>query len=201
MEQRQRMQAGCARGAMWIGIVFWLVALSLALRVIYTGYAAFASPQRYRTEAMSDGGWHIAIEGSPLAFSTVADHQLISSYEPPQHPKTLHLILLGTDLLIHAAVAYIIFLLRRMLSEISGGKSPFSLDYGADIRRMGYAVMGAFVLPHLLKVTLVGIFCQGHWSFSAGSMAAGVLVGGLLVILSRVVDYGALLQQESDETL
>lgn len=201
MEQKQRMQASCAKAALWIGIVFWLVALSLALRLIYTGYAAIVPAQRYHAEPMTDGSWHIAIEGSPLAFSNVADHSLISSDENPANPKALHLILLGADLLVHTAVAYVLFLLRKMLSEISGGCSPFTAEYGADIRRMGYTVMGAFVLPHLLRVTLVGLFCQGHWSYSAGSMAAGILVGGLLVILARIIDYGALLQQESDQTL
>lgn len=201
MEQRKRMEASCARAALWIGMVFWLVALSLALRLIYTGYAAIVPAQRYSVEPMADGSWHIAIEASPVAFSSIADSGLVSSYKEPANRKALHLILLGTDLLVHMAVAYVLFLLRRMLSEISGGRSPFSVDYGADIRRMGYTVMAAFVLPHLLKVTLAGILCQGHWSYSAGSMAAGILVGGLLAMLSRIVDYGALLQQESDETL
>lgn len=201
MEQRKRMEAGCAKAALWMGIVFWLVALSLALRLVYTGYAALAPAQRYSVEPMADGGWYIAIEASPVAFSAVADSSLVPSHEEPANPKTLHLILLGADLLVHAAAAYVLFLLRRMFSEISGGSSPFSADYGADIRRMGYTVMGAFVLPHLLKVTLAGILCQGRLSYSAGGMAAGILVGGLLVALSRIVDYGALLQQESDETL
>lgn len=95
MEQKQRMQASCAKAALWIGIVFWLVALSLALRLIYTGYAAIVPAQRYHAEPMADGSWHIAIEGSPLAFSNVADHSLISSDENPANPKALHLILLG----------------------------------------------------------------------------------------------------------
>ena len=120
MEQRKRMEAGCAKAALWMGIVFWLVALSLALRLVYTGYAALVPAQRYSVEPMADGGWYIAIEASPVAFSAVADSSLVPSHEEPANPKTLHLILLGADLLVHAAAAYVLFLLRRMFSEISG---------------------------------------------------------------------------------
>lgn len=101
--------------------------------------------------------------------------------------------------------ANVLFELGRMLRKIADDGLPFK-PLGKSFRVCGMLLMIGMFVPTLIGSAVTGILCQLSdaplsWSLVFDLRLDLLLTAFIVLILSRIFEYGALLQQEADDTV
>lgn len=116
-------------------------------------------------------------------------------------PKAAYGIGLFVYVLIDFLVLFILWNLRMIFKNIEKHGTPFMTQNSKAIFRIGILIM---VLCHV-KSAVLPLLCAlfGIGGAGTGSIVnlTGLFIGGMVICLSYIFEYGTSLQRESDETL
>lgn len=116
-----------------------------------------------------------------------------------EHPYEIYLIFQATNFLITLLAFYIVSQLRRIFLNFSDDETPFTMNNSLCIKKIGWtAIALSFITPMMFSL-LCAIFGFGSFSFNIDFML--LIIGGSCLALAHIFEYGAALQQESDELL
>lgn len=117
--------------------------------------------------------------------------------------KTAYLVVsLTNTMLIFLTYIYSIGQIRYIIGNILSGSSPFNLANATRLKRLGVAVILYSLLAKLLLNILICLFVTRIFSINLGSISLiGIIIGILVLFVSEIFKYGALLQEEHDSTL
>lgn len=116
------------------------------------------------------------------------------------HPYEVYLIFQASNYLVTWLVFYIISQLRRIFLNFSDDETPFTMNNSLRIKKIGWtAIALSFITPMMFSL-LCAIFGFGSFSFNI-DLPMLIIFGGSCLALAHIFEYGAALQQESDELL
>lgn len=102
--------------------------------------------------------------------------------------------------------ANVLFEIGRMFGRIAEDGLPFK-PLGRSFRICGVLLMIGMFLPDLIGFAVTSVLCRLSseaitWELSFSMLHIDLLMIAVIVlVLSRIFEYGALLQQESDDTV
>jgi Protein of unknown function (DUF2975). len=145
---------------------------------------------------------------SVLLSDTVTKSVLVPfTYFQPINPdmfdaKTAYLVVsLTNTVLAFCAYLFSINQIRQIIGSILSGSSPFTLANAALLRRLGIAVILYSLLAKLILNILICLLVTHIFSINLGGISLiGIIIGILVLFVSEIFKYGALLQEEHDST-
>jgi hypothetical protein len=161
-------------------------------------------PQDLFTAEKGIAHWSFSV---PLS-DTVRNSVLVPfTYFQPINPdmfdvKKAYLVVSLTNIvLVFWAYLYSIGQIRHMIGSILSGISPFILANATRLRRLGIAVILYSLLAKLILNILICLLVTGIFSINLGGISLiGIIIGILVLFVSEIFKYGALLQEEHDST-
>jgi hypothetical protein len=88
------------------------------------------------------------------------------------------------------------------MGNMLSGSSPFILANAARLRRLGIAVILYSLLAKLVLNILICLVVTHIFSINLGGISLiGIIIGILVLFVSEIFRYGALLQEEHDLTI
>lgn len=102
--------------------------------------------------------------------------------------------------------ANVLFEIGRMFGRIAEDGLPFK-PLGRSFRICGVLLLIGMFLPELIGFAVTSVLCRLSsevitWELSFSMLHIDLLmIAAILLVLSRIFEYGALLQQESDDTV
>lgn len=144
------------------------------------------------------GAFLVQMKGLPESGSVL--HTLVAG----KNKQSAAGVLVNSALLIWIE-ANVLFEVGRMLGKISEDGIPFK-PLGKSFRKSGILLMIGQFAPSLIGNAVTGVLCflssdPLSWEFRFDVHLDLLVVAIIVLILSSIFEYGALLQQESDETL
>ncbi|GIP22619.1 DUF2975 domain-containing protein [Paenibacillus sp. J22TS3] len=117
--------------------------------------------------------------------------------------KNAYLVVSLTNVtLVFCAYIYSIGQIRYIIGSILSGNSPFSLANAVRLKRLGIVVILYSLLAKLILNILICLFVTHIFSINLGGISLiGIIIGILVLFVSEIFKYGALLQEEHDSTL
>ncbi|MCM3170917.1 MULTISPECIES: DUF2975 domain-containing protein [unclassified Paenibacillus] len=199
-----RAKPGLKRMHVALMIGYWGgIALLVAL-VCYKLWIGL-KPQELFTAEKGVAHWFFSV---PLSDTVTNSVMVPFTYFQPINPdmfdaKTAYLVVTLTNtMLIFLTYIYSIGQIRYIIGSILSGSSPFSLANATRLRRLGVAVILYSLLAKLLLNILICLFVTRIFSINLGSISLiGIIIGILVLFVSEIFKYGALLQEEHDSTL
>lgn len=149
--------------------------------------------------------WFFSIQLSDMVTKSV---MVPFTYFQPINPdmfnaKTAYLVVSSTNtVLAFCAYLYSFSQIRHIIGSILGGNSPFILANAARMRRLGIAVILYSLMGKLILNILICLLVTGIFSINLGGISlVGIIIGILVLFVSEIFKYGALLQEEHDTTI
>jgi len=105
-----------------------------------------------------------------------------------------------TFILNSAVIAAILYVASFIFKGISRGNSPFEKKNAEKIKIISYLMVALGVLVPLLQFLIVYIFIGGIYTSVAINLE-NIVFAAVFFCLALIFEYGAELQQQSDETL
>ncbi|VTR56730.1 Protein of uncharacterised function (DUF2975) [Actinobacillus pleuropneumoniae] len=144
----------------------------------------------------------------PLSDTVTKSVMVPFTYFQPINPdmfnaKNAYLVVSLTQaMLVLFAYIYSICQIRYIIGSILSGSSPFSLANATSLRRLGIVVILYSLLAKLVLNILICLFVTRIFSINLGGISLiGIIIGILVLFVSEIFKYGALLQEEHDSTL
>ncbi|WP_338540280.1 DUF2975 domain-containing protein [Paenibacillus tundrae] len=163
------------------------------------------TPQELFTAEKGIAHWFFSV---PLSDTVTNSVMVPFTYFQPINPdmfdaKTAYLVVTLTNTtLIFITYIYSIGQIRYIIGSILSGGSPFSLANATRLRRLGVVVILYSLLAKLILNILICLFVTRIFSINLGSISLiGIIIGILVLFISEIFKYGALLQEEHDSTL
>lgn len=204
------MAAHCDSIGMVVRVAFWGYALYLAATVclglwlcfqpeggfsvrlvdVASGQPALSiadAPNGVDGYCFYDGGFEVDFARNVLADTA------------PAHPKAAYLAGMLGGLLERMTVLALLLEARRIFRTIDRAGTPFTPVCSAAIRHIGICVILGGLVRHMLTPILAWIAGVG----GGGQLldVNSLLLGGVILCLGYIFEYGTALQTESDETL
>ena len=162
-------------------------------------------PQEMFSAVKGIAHWSFSVPISETATKSV---MFPFTYFQPISPnmfnaKSAYLVVsLTNTILAFCAYIYSIDQIRYITGNILSGGSPFSLANAARLRRLGIVVILYSFLAKLVLNILICLFVTRILSINLGGISLiGIIIGILVLFVSEIFKYGALLQEEHDLTL
>ncbi|BBI30869.1 DUF2975 domain-containing protein [Cohnella abietis] len=142
-------------------------------------------------------------------WDTVTKSVLVPfTYFQPINPdkfdaKTAYLVVsLTNTVLAFCAYLYSIGQIRHIIGSILSGSSPFVLANASRLRKLGIAVILYSLLAKLILNIMICLLVTRIFSINLGGISLiGIIIGILVLFVSEIFKYGALLQEEHDSTI
>lgn len=133
------------------------------------------------------------------------DAKLPRLFEAEGKTKEITAGLLTAKALTSWVEANVLFVIGRMLGKIAETGMPFQ-PLGKSFRTCGVLLMLGSVAPSFIGSAVTGVLCQVSddplsWEFRLSLNTELLVVAVIVLILSNIFEYGALLQQETDDTV
>ena len=160
-------------------------------------YGMFCAAEKVQVFQTASGGWSL----SAGSFTVL----IRQGYFAPSTPmeamaKTTYLIESGMNLFADLFQWTVFFIAHSLFDTVQ--ENPFSIRNGSYLRRIGALLCLGAVLPEIGKTVLFSALSGGCWSFFPGGLPVfSVLAWLVLFAVSKIFDYGCVLQKEHDETL
>lgn len=161
-------------------------------------------PQELFSGEQGIAHWSFSV---PLSDTVTKSVLVPFTYFQPINPdkfdaKNAYLVVSLTNIVLtFCAYLYSISQIRHIIGSILNGSSPFILANAARIRRMGIAVILYSLLAKLVLNILICLLVTHIFSINLGGISLiGIIIGILVLFLSEIFKYGALLQEEHDST-
>lgn len=131
-------------------------------------------------------------DGSPVWFFTAEAPLEITK-------KTLMRPLILSDITL-ALVLVCVWFFGIMCKKLRYSRSPFATDFIDSMRNFAITLIPWVVMTSVTSTLSNGVFTN-HMDFSFGINIGMLVIVVLMFVLIRIFRYGAILQQESDETI
>lgn len=115
------------------------------------------------------------------------------------NPHWVTLLLALTNYLILCLVFSIVSHIRRIFLNFSDDETPFTMGNCLHIKKLGWTTVSLSFINPMAFPLLCAVFGFGSFSFNIDFML--LIIGGSCLALAHIFEYGAALQQESDELL
>ncbi|NMO95566.1 DUF2975 domain-containing protein [Paenibacillus lemnae] len=162
-------------------------------------------PQELFSAEKGIAHWFFSVPLSDTVTKSVMVHfAYFQPIDPDRfHAKNAYLVVSLTNaILVFCAYIYSIRQIRYIIGDILSGSSPFSLANATRLRRLGIIVILYSLLAKLILNILIILFVTGIFSINLGGISIiGIIIGILVLFVSKIFKYGALLQEEHDSTL
>jgi hypothetical protein len=144
----------------------------------------------------------------PLSDTLTNSVMVPFTYFQPINPdmfdaKTAYLVVsLTNTTLIFITYIYSIGQIRNIIGSILSGSSPFNQANATRLKKLGIVVILYSLLAKLVLNILICLFVTRIFSINLGGISLiGIIIGILVLFVSEIFKYGALLQEEHDSTL
>ncbi|MCM1090653.1 MAG: hypothetical protein NC092_14155 [Butyrivibrio sp.] len=193
MKNRCKSLGTCLR------ILFWLYILTSLAVLMYWGISALLAPETaYTVEQFgNDAKVGFTVNGRGLYLMVTDTSFHLQDYSC----KALYGIIWFIDWGYQALTAAILWCLYSILHHIELGESPFTLFCCRVVRSIGLLLLGIFMYKNIVETLVLFIWGPPTARLSWGSNLELVLIGGVVLCLGYIFEYGVILQQQSDETL
>lgn len=193
------MKNRCKTLEKFLRILFWLYLISSLIVLIYLGVRALVTPESsFITEQYGSNakvGFKIGGMGLYLMVTDTSFH--MSEYSCKTLFGIVWLITLGYQ----ALSATILWCLASIFHRIKLDESPFTLFCSHLVRNIGLLLLCVFVYKNVVEAAILFIFGPPTARSQLICKPELVLIGGIVLCLSYIFEYGLVLQQQSDETL
>jgi len=193
------MKRRCKKLGKFLRVSFWVYLILSLLALICWGICAFAAPESsFMTEQIgSDArvGFHIGGRGLYLMVINTSFH--MGDYSS----KTLFGIVWLISFGYQALFAAILWCLASVFRRIQLDEGPFTLSCSRFVRYMGLLFLGLFVYKNVIEAAVLFILGPSTARTALINNLELALIGGIVLCLSYVFEYGVVLQRQADETL
>ncbi len=192
------MKRRCTTLGKFLRIVFWLSLTAAILIMLYLGVHALAAPEsafivdQFGSDARV--GFRIGNREFYLMVTDTSFH--MGEYSCKALFGIVWVTALGYQILFGAFFWCLVSVFWRMQSD----EGPFTLQCSRLIRRMGLLFLGMFVYRNVVESAVFFIFGPSTARIWISGLELA-LTGGVVLCLSCIFEYGAVLQRQSDETL
>lgn len=193
------MKKHCKALGKFLSILFWLYLILSLMALIYCGVCALVTPEssfiaeQYGSDAKV--GFNIGDKGLFLLVTNTSFH--MSEYSCKVLFGIVWLIALGYQAL---SVA-ILWCLASIFHRIKLDESPFTLFCSHLVRGIGLLLLCVFVYKNVVEAAILFIFGPPTARSQLICKPELVLIGGIVLCVGYIFEYGLVLQQQSDETL
>ena len=192
------MKRRCKKLGKFLRVSFWVYLILSLLALICWGICAFAAPESsFMTEQIgSDArvGFHIGGRGLYLMVINTSFH--MGDYSS----KTLFGIVWLISFGYQALFAAILWCLATAFHGIQLDERPFTLSCSRLVRSIGILLLCIFFWKNVIETAILFIWGPST-ARSLVSSPEFAFIGGIVLCLSYMFEYGVVLQQQSDETL
>lgn len=192
------MKNRCAKLWKFLSILFWLNLAAAILVMSYLGIRALAAPESAFTVEQYGSDARVGIHLGRMGFYLLVKDT--SFHMGDYSGKALFGLVWGTALGYQVLVGAILWCLSSVFRRIRMDESPFTNVCCRRIRWIGLLIAGLYVYRNVVENAVFFIFGPSTariWTSGLGL----VLIGGVVLCLSCMFEYGAVLQQQADETL
>lgn len=199
-EQAKRsVQARCediglvARAAFWLYGVYVLALLGVGIWMLTQGADQFSlHVTQTQNGAIGQGFFRNMLEIDFSRSSLRAD--------AAQQAKLAYLIGFFTAWIAKVLFCGILYQVRSIFRSIAREQTPFVLKNCQALRRIGVLIPVISVIRQMCPLVLV-LYGIGEGGTGSLIQIDQWLIGGVVLSLSYIFEYGTILQKESDETL
>ncbi len=199
-EKSNHVKIRCDEIGMTLRVVFWIC---LLLSILYLGIGIFLAlkpASEFSVSLMETSAGFIGIasaqEGSNIQFAVnVLNSAAI------ERPKLVYCTGYFVQWAANLTAVAILWYIRNIFRNIEKRETPFLAENSRAVRAIGILVI---VNAHI-KTAFLPLFCAILGIGAGGSEGminvSSLLVGGVIICLSYIFAYGAVLQTEVDETI
>ncbi len=200
LENKQSiMKNRCNALGKFLCILFWVYLILSLMVLIFLGICALVTPESsFIAEQFGSNakvGFHIGDKGLYLFVTNTSFH--MHQYSCKTLFGIVWLIALGYQVLF----ATILWCLASVFRRIKLDESPFTLVCSHLVRYIGLLLLGVFAYKNVLEAAVLFIWGPPTARTSFVSELELALIGGVVLCLSYIFEYGVILQQQADETL
>lgn len=208
MKERKRVKELCGEFGVLCRVIFWLIAAYIAVLIIM-GIWIGCHPQSDFSVSLTESVSGITGEASFTgmgrdgfagSLAVVEFGRDVLSKAAQGSEKTVFLVGFAGRIASTAVILCIFWCLRRIFRNIDHFETPFCRENTRLIAWMGIWL----IVSYYVQATVIPLFCMA-FGFGGGNFTlinfAAFLLGAPLFFLSYVFEYGAVLQQDADETL
>ena len=200
LESKQiNMKNCCTTLGKYLHILFWLYLIVTIMLLIVWGVCALITPESFfMTEQYGNAakvGFYTGGKGLYLFVTNTSFS--VDGYSS----KKLYGIIWVIDWGYQIMYATILWCLSSIFRCIKSEGSPFTVFCSRLIRYIGLLFLCVFVYKNVLEAAILFIFGPSTARTSLVNNLELVLIGGIVLCLSYVFEYGVVLQQQFDETL
>lgn len=193
------MKNRCKALGKFLRILFWLyIILSLMVLVYWGGRAIFTPESSFNVEQFgSDAkiGFTFGDKGLYLLVTDTSFH--MDEYSCKVLFGIVWIIALGYQVL----TAAILWCLSSIFHRIRIDEGPFTLFCSRLVRYIGLLLLCIFIYKNVVEAAILFIFGPTTARLSLICNLELALIGGIVLCLGYMFEYGVILQQQSDETL
>ena len=193
------MKKRCKKLGKFLRIIFWLYLIMSLVALIYWGVYALVTPESsFMTEQFGSDAKVGFKNGNMGLYLLVTDTSFhMGEYSCKVLFGIVWLITLGYQ----ALFASILWCLASAFHCIRLDESPFTLLCSHLVRNIGLLLLCVFVYKNVVEAAILFIFGPSAARSQLICKPELVLIGGIVLCLSYIFEYGIVLQQQSDETL
>lgn len=200
LENRQEfMKNRCKTFGKLLRILFWGYLIVSTMLLLFWGICAFAAPaSAFAVEQFgSDAKVGFRIGGRGLYFMVTNTSFHMGEYSCKALYGIVWIMAWGYG----ALSAAILWCLASVFRRIQLDEGPFTLSCSRFVRYMGLLFLGLFVYKNVIEAAVLFILGPSTARTALINNLELALIGGIVLCLSYVFEYGVVLQQQADETL
>ena len=198
---RNVLKARCDNLGVVIKLIFLVYAIYLIIFLGVGLWMFFQSPGNFEIRLL-DTGNGMAGYGFFKGNMEVDFARNLLNAKAVESPKIVYLIGYFGGFVMKLITLAILWNIKNIFKRIDEDYSPFIKQCCKSIFSIGVLIIVSAFVKSVLLSTVLGI--AGYFSGSGGLASGfwqGLVIGGIIICLSYIFEYGMSLQIESDETL
>lgn len=195
-EKIKKVQKHCTKIAKIFWVLFALACVAAILTTVFFVRGALLPGDAFFSYPI-DEQWWLNQKDLHITPQTGEIPEVIGESIPF---KEIYLIQMGTAILGLVLFAAVFWLAACLFDRAA--EQPFSRKNTSAVFYIGLLFLVAQTVPDILGTILYGAFTGGVWRFFPGGLPIfELLVFGVMAAMSKIFDYGWLLQEEYDQTV
>lgn len=195
---RNIVKAKCETIGMFLRVAFWVYAAAIVGMVVFGIWMLMQDASCFTVRMLDTGNGAAGFAYFGDSFEIDFSRDVLSS-AATESPKLVYAVGYLAAVLIYALSCGVLWNARNIFRSIDWMDTPFTQENAKAIHRIGWLLIAISLMktwgwPFLCGVAGVGTF---QMSVDVNSL----VFGAVIICLSHVFAYGAVLQQESDETI
>lgn len=184
-------------------IIFITGAILFFAVLIIAVFLFFASPDRFNA-AKGNLNWHLSYSLTdhssffievPFKILQPLDNSLFSA-------KSAAIASLLSLLMVLSVILYGVNQVAKILDSTANGLTPFVLANVQSLRKLALSIIIYSLVVDLLSSLVFSVFVTKiFYANMANVHLSGLLIGGLILVIADIFNYGVFLQDEFDTTL